>query len=159
SSARADQKPQRSAFSRQLSVPQNFTRSCRGRCSPPPAHAALLLPSTFFRDPCGGLPHVVALCFFLQFRRFLHQLARTVCERFGPFAFLAGLLPCGLFALCHEPSLSHTGRLGYPLQTRPSAFLPALPAPPSQRHLTSHLPKTRLKGERARPSALSGFLN
>ncbi len=46
-------------------------------------------------DPDGGLGDILALGLFLQFRRFLHQLAGAVCEGLGAFTFLARFFTCG----------------------------------------------------------------
>jgi len=67
----------------------------------------------FLCDSGSGLSDLLAVGFLLQLRCFLHQLAGPVCLRLGPFAFLAGPLTCGQFALRHELSLSHMRELGY----------------------------------------------
>lgn len=81
-----------------------------------------------------------ALGFLPQSRRLLHQLTGAVCKGLGAFAFLAGLLTGGLFALWHESSLSQTRELGY-------LWFFAAGCEPS-RHLTSLLLQTRLDDER-----------
>jgi hypothetical protein len=90
------------------------------------AVSAVLLPlAILFRDPRSGLADIVLLGLLLELSRFPHYLPGAVFEGFGPFAFLAGLLTCGQFALCHEPSLPHAGRLGYPVdyKLRSSEYL------------------------------------
>jgi len=78
--------------------------------------SAVLLPlAIWFCDPRSGLGDIVVLGLLLELSRFPHYLPGAVFEGFGPFAFLAVLLTCGQFALCHEPSLPHAGRLGYPV--------------------------------------------
>ena len=80
------------------------------------AVSAVLLPlAILFRDPRSGLADIVLLGLLLELSRFPHYLPGAVFEGFGPFAFLAGLLTCGQFALCHEPSLPHARTLGYPV--------------------------------------------
>jgi hypothetical protein len=73
----------------------------------------LLLLRNVLRDPSSGLEDILTPGLFVKLCRFLHQLAGAVCERFSPFAFLAGLFTCGQFALRHAVSLSYTRKLGY----------------------------------------------
>jgi hypothetical protein len=66
----------------------------------PPAELArpartLFLLRRLLCDPDGGLGDILALDLFLQFRRFLHQLAGAVCEGLGAFTFLARFFTCG----------------------------------------------------------------
>ena len=78
-------------------------------------NSSLLLRNILFRNPRSGLADVLMLSLLLELSRFLHELPGAVCEGFGPFAFLAGLLASGQFALCHKQSLPQTRALGYPL--------------------------------------------